>query len=553
MTRKEAADVSLDQNLSLNQINLELQSLAYEKAHLKSQIQACRSFKLDLPKKLISIREFRKIAPDDIKTLESKNHAFQLARLRTELEERKKSLNTQKSLGEEVSSLEEKNKSSRKFLDNLKTQILAIHKESSRIRDLLPEELAGLSIEGDPSTLPAKLKVLFESSVSLMRIYSRPLRSVRIIIENIDNNHNIKNSGEISQGAGEETKDHKAEDFDAEEGELDVSMEIETEIETENDKKTSKITQKTASRGTLCLDIECTSGMVEFGFAETSSGLVRAWVTTGGDSKGCNELLFNLLSEHEGDGLSPGTGWIQTLCTKAGAGLLSKAIYRLCHRMNAKVALDSQMNLLKSLKTPPPGFDSRNRLSPHAKLTSFSRITAQKAREQLAEFGEDFTYFHPNITTYASGTISHSTGIQASFVVRIPVNYPTGRPKFHINIDKGLSSKRNVNKYPAIVYKTSHPDAIKFVTDKRAKLPYLNIRGQIEDELKSCEGSGNQVLSYQIRTLLHSIDIVAEIMGKKKSAESGKRANIACLRPIRGRDRRKPLTYNTVLSLYDQR
>eukprot|EP00466_Bigelowiella_natans_P003666 jgi/Bigna1/147036/aug1.127_g21744 len=170
-----------DKNRALDDLNLFLQSLAYERTHLRKLIASCRAFRFKAPTNLLSMDEFLLQDPEAASRYEKKSHEMELALLRAELGKRKQLLGELKQLGEENQAIRKENTAKRRFLDGLGQQIRELYQDCHMVRDLLPPEFQGLSVQGEPvSVLPAPLARLYKAAISLMHIYTKPLKQLRV-------------------------------------------------------------------------------------------------------------------------------------------------------------------------------------------------------------------------------------------------------------------------------------------------------------------------------------------------------------------------------------
>jgi predicted nucleic acid-binding Zn-ribbon protein len=78
------------EKIKLDQLNLQLQNLLYEKNHLKKEILECRDFKRSQQEpQLVSEQEFFQLAPPEL-TKPENEHQKMINRLTFELQQRKK-------------------------------------------------------------------------------------------------------------------------------------------------------------------------------------------------------------------------------------------------------------------------------------------------------------------------------------------------------------------------------------------------------------------------------------------------------------------------------
>ncbi|KAF9568885.1 hypothetical protein CPC08DRAFT_739343 [Agrocybe pediades] len=126
----------------MDQSDLNLQNLLYEKRHLEREIEKCRQFASiyqDIP--LYTMQEFMQLAPEESRTDEilADDHQLMINRLNFELAERQRLERKRKELAQNKDDLLKESKAKSATVDNVKSQIDLLYKTATDIQKKVDE------------------------------------------------------------------------------------------------------------------------------------------------------------------------------------------------------------------------------------------------------------------------------------------------------------------------------------------------------------------------------------------------------------------------------
>ena len=154
-------------NQEVDKKDLKLQALQYEKNYFLREIRHARDYPPDRPIDMLSKEAFVKAAPAGVAAEADDPHAFHLARLQLELDQRKSLCEQRDKLLASRKALEESIASRRAFLEGMGSQLASITRISRPLQDLLQQRLTTRWQESKQiKLLPPPLRVLFERALA---------------------------------------------------------------------------------------------------------------------------------------------------------------------------------------------------------------------------------------------------------------------------------------------------------------------------------------------------------------------------------------------------
>ena len=159
------------QKQKLDQLDLQLQNLLYEKNHLKKEILLCKEYKpTNKDIDLVPEKTFMENAPPELLQFNGE-HQKQMNRLTYELQERKRLSDKVMELKEKKKTLIEANKTKIKFLESLKDRVAAIQKSTGPITAQYSYSTIGIKTNLNANYLPYPLYVLYYQISMYIEMY----------------------------------------------------------------------------------------------------------------------------------------------------------------------------------------------------------------------------------------------------------------------------------------------------------------------------------------------------------------------------------------------
>lgn len=170
MHTEELRASTSDKKNEIDQSNLQLQNLQYEKQYYEREIRACNSFASAFSDEqigLMSVQDFMKCAPRELtEGIENDEHKLMLNRLAHELQLRKELVSQLEQLNGTKASLMRNVAEQRATLANLPTQLQSLENASKQLRSVMGANVPIRGIAKAADLLPLPLYIIYTNAIA---------------------------------------------------------------------------------------------------------------------------------------------------------------------------------------------------------------------------------------------------------------------------------------------------------------------------------------------------------------------------------------------------